>query len=299
MIKVSVIIPTYGPPTFLQDTIRSVQAQVFTDWELIIVDDNNPDTEARRKTELLVNDYVVQDDRIQYIKHERNKNGSVARNTGFAVAKGEYIALLDSDDVYMPNRLQRCYEVMRDAPKNIAGVYTGCEFRRNGKVYRIYSDVKTGSFIKETLACRFMFCTGSNVFVRKCVVDELHGFDPAFLRQQDYEFLVRLFEKYTLIGLPEVLVVKNNENLNVPNIDKLIAIRNQYLDKFKYIIDSMPRDSQNYIYFWNSISIAEAALSQRKIGVANEYYKKAHSFGHLTIRSWIRRLIYPIYNLIK
>lgn len=299
MYKVSVIIPTYGTPTFLRGTIESVQAQTLKDWELIVVDDNNPETDARISTEQLVNSFIGQDSRIRYIKHEHNKNGAVARNTGFASAKGEYIALLDSDDEYLPDRLQRCYESMHDASDDVAGVYTGCEFRRGGKVFNIYTDVKTGKFLKETLACKFMFSTGSNIFVRKRVVDELNGFDPTFLRQQDYEFLVRLFEKYTLIGLPEVLVVKNNENINVPNIDKLISIRKQYLGKFEYIIDAMSTEDRNYVYYWNCISLAEAAMSQNKVQIANVYYNKAKTFGALSFRTWFRRIVYPIYNLIR
>ena len=296
---ISVIIPTYGEPSFLKDTIKSVLAQTIKSWELIIVDDNNPGTEARRKTEQLVNEFISLDRRIKYIKHEYNKNGAVARNTGFAVAKGEYIALLDSDDLYLPNRLQKCYELMHNASGDIAGVYTGCEFRRGGKVYSTYSGVRSGRFLKETLACKFMFCTGSNIFVRKSVIDELNGFDPAFLRQQDYEFLVRLFEKYSLIGLNEVLVIKNNENINVPNLEKLIVIRRQYLDKYKYIIDSMSDEDRNYVFFWNCISIAEAAMAQKKYNKAHEYYKKAKSYGHLPIKTQLRRIVFPIYNLVK
>ncbi len=299
MIKVSVIIPTYGMPHFLKETITSVQNQTLSEWELIVVDDNNPDTEARLETERIVNGFLAQDSRIKYIKHECNKNGAAARNTGFAVAKGAYIALLDSDDEYLPERLQRCYDTMCNAPFNIAGVYSGCEFRRKGKVYNRYTGVETGRFLKETLACKFMFCTGSNVFVRKKVIDELNGFDPAFLRQQDYEFLVRLFERYSLIGLNDVLVIKNNENINVPNLDKLIAIRKQYLNKFRHIIDSMSQEDRDYVYYWNCISIAEAAMAQKRDHMANEYYKKAKSYGPLHFKTRIRRIAFTFYNLVK
>ena len=296
---ITVIIPTYGMPVFLDKTIESVVNQTYNNWELIIVDDNNPNTDARVATEKLVCERIQKDKRISYIKHDSNRNGAVARNTGFAAAKGEYIALLDSDDEYTPERLERCYEKMLSAPKDVAGVYTGCEFRRKGKVYRQFTDVQTGRFLEDTLACTFMFCTGSNIFVRKSVIDELQGFDPTFLRQQDYEFLVRLFERYSLIGIPEVLVVKNNENFNVPNIDKQIAIREKYLGKFSGIIKSLPKDTQNYIFFSNHIALAETAMSQNKFSVANEYYKKAQNYGSLSMRNWLRRIAFPFYNLIK
>ena len=299
MIKISVIIPTYGTPIFLENSIKSVLNQTFQDLELIIVDDNNPDTEARQKTEELLERYINIDNRIRYIKHEHNKNGAVARNTGFAVAKGKYISLLDSDDEYMPERLQKCFDMMENASDNIAGVYTGCEFRRGGKVYHVEKNVKPGNFLVDTLACKFMFCTGSNIFVRKSVVDELNGFDGAFLRHQDYEFLVRVFEKYDLAAIQEPLVIKNNENFNLPNLEKQVAIKKQYLDKFKYIIDTLPEKDVNFIMHGNYINVAENAMAQNNFKVANEFYSKASQYGGLSAREWFRRLVFPIYNIVK
>ena len=299
MATVTVIIPTFGNPKFLCDSIISVLNQTFTDLELIIVDDNNPGTESRKDTEELVNRLMQQDSRVKYLKHMKNMNGAVARNTGFAVAQGKYISFLDSDDEYMPDRLQKCFDVMENASDNIAGVYTGCEFRRGGKVYHIEKNVKPGNFLVDTLACKFMFCTGSNIFVRKSVIDELNGFDGAFLRHQDYEFLVRVFEKYDLAAIPEPLVIKNNENFNLPNLEKQVAIKNQYLDKFKYIIDSLPQKDVNYIMHGNYINVAENAMAQNNFKVANEFYSKASQYGGLSAREWFRRFVFPIYNIVK
>lgn len=299
MFLISIIIPSYGNPSFLENSIKSILSQTCQNWELIIVDDNNPGTEARQKTEELVERYINIDNRIRYIKHEHNKNGAVARNTGFAKAKGKYISLLDSDDEYMPERLQKCFDMMENASDNIAGVYTGCEFRRGGKVYHVEKNVKPGNFLVDTLACQFMFCTGSNIFVRKSVVDELDGFDGAFLRHQDYEFLVRVFEKYDLASIQEPLVIKNNENFNLPNLEKQVAIKKQYLDKFKYIIDTLPEKDVNFIMHGNYINVAENAMAQNNFKVANEFYSKASQYGGLSAREWFRRLVFPIYNIVK
>ena len=296
---VTVIIPTYGTPAYLKKSIQSVINQTLKEWELIIVDDNDPDSDARKKTEELVAYFLETDERIKYIKHPRNMNGAVARNTGFKDAKGIFISLLDSDDEYMPKRLQRCYDALISAPDTVAGVYTGCEFRRHGKKYHAEKYVPSGNFLVDTLACRFMFCTGSNIFVRKSVVEELHGFDPAFLRHQDYEFLVRVFEKYSLIGLSEVLVIKNNENFNMPNINKLIEIKEQYLVKYSYIIDKLPQSDVSYINSCKCIDLAEGAMANSEFKLVNQYYKEARKYGPIPLRTWIRRFAYPIYNLIR
>lgn len=298
-IKISVIIPTYGTPIFLQKAIESVLSQTFCDFELIIVDDNNSDAEARRQTEDLITVYLSQDKRIKYIKHPRNLNGAVARNTGFAIAKGKYIALLDSDDEYAPARLQRCWDIMERSPIKIAGVYTGCIFKKHGKIYSRFTAVKTGNFLVPTLACRFMFCTGSNLFVRRRVIDELNGFDPKFLRHQDYEFLVRLFEKYDMEAIPELLVIKNNENFNLPDINKQIAIKEQYLSKFQPIIRSLSRKDQQYIMHSNCVAIAENALSQKMYSISKQYYNKSQIYSRLTFREQCRRIILQIYNRLK
>ena len=296
---ITVIIPTYGNPIYLEKSVNSVLNQTYSELELIIVDDNNPDTEARKQTEAIVQRIIDMDERVKYIKHEYNKNGAVARNTGFAVAKGKYISLLDSDDEYMPERLQKCFDMMENASVNIAGVYTGCEFRRGGKVYHVEKNVKPGNFLVDTLACKFMFCTGSNIFVRKSVVDELNGFDGAFLRHQDYEFLIRVFEKYDLVAIQEPLVIKNNENFNLPNLEKQVAIKKQYLDKFKYIIDTLPEKDVNFIMHGNYINVAENAMAENNFKVANEFYSKASLYGGLSAREWFRRLVFPIYNIVK
>lgn len=298
MFIVSVIIPTYGTPLFLKKAISSVSAQSLSDWELIVVDDNNPDSDARKETEQLMCSY--NDHRIKYLQHPYNKNGAAARNTGLAEAKGKYIAFLDSDDEYLPQRLEKCLSVMESAPSNVAGVYTGCEFRRGGEVYHIEKTIEPGNFLTQTLACTFRFQTGSNIFVRKSVVDELGGFDESFIRHQDYEFLARLFEKkYELAAIQEVLVVKNNENVNLPNVEKMIAVKEQYLNKFKTVIETLPQKDQHYVYHTQYVLVAEAALRTKNKKIAKEYYRKASSISPLTTKEQLRRLVFTIQNIVK
>lgn len=297
MIDVSVIIPTYGMPHYLEKAIKSVLNQTLHNLELFVVDDNNPETEARKQTEKLIASF--NDERLHYLKHSKNLNGAVARNTGIAKATGKYIAFLDSDDEYKTDRLQKCFDVMEKADSSVAGVYTGCEFRKSGKTYYTHVDVKAGNFLLETLACTFMFCTGSNIFVRKTVVQAINGFDGAFQRHQDYEFLSRIFEKYSLEAIQEVLVVKNNENFNLPDVEKMIDIKKQYLKKFDHVIQQMPEENKEYIYHNQYIEIAEAAQGTRKYKLANQYYKKAKIQGGLSIKEQLRRIAFLGQNLIR
>lgn len=297
MIAVSVIIPTYGMPDYLEKSIRSVLSQTLSNIELIVVDDNDQNTEARRRTEDLLKQFIT-DHRVLYLKHSNNMNGAVARNTGIKQAKGKYVSFLDSDDEYLPNRLMECFKIMETTDSQIAGVYTGCEFRRGGKVYHIEKNIKEGNFLLETLACTFMFCTGSNLFIRKAVIDEINGFDEAFLRHQDYEFLVRIFERYSLAAIQDVLVIKNNENINVPNVNKMIDIKKQYIDKYHKQIQDLNTIDRNYVYHSQYLQIAESALRTKQNKLAKQYYSKAAEYGKLKPKEQLRKLVFCVKNVL-
>lgn len=294
---VSVIIPTFGKPVFLEDSIKSVLSQTYKDFELIIVDDNDPLSPERDMTSSIVNKFI--DERIIYVKHSHNMNGSVARNTGLSRAGGKYISFLDSDDLYYPSRIAECVSILENSSDDVAGVYTGCEFKKNGTTYNVYSDVKSGNFLVETLATSFMFCSGSNLFVKRSVIDELKGFDISFSRHQDYEFLVRLFEKYNLTAINRVLLVKNNENFNLPCVEKMIEIKKQYLKKYSYILNKMPTKDLNYIYSFNCYSIAELALRTNRKALSKEYYKKGKAYRRLGFKGYLRKVYFSLFNSFK
>ena len=91
--KISLITVTYNSAETLTDTIISVLAQTYKNIEIFVVDDNNPETEARIETEKIMNEYV-NGKNVTYLKHNFNKNGSAARNTGWKHSSGKYITCL-------------------------------------------------------------------------------------------------------------------------------------------------------------------------------------------------------------
>lgn len=294
---VSVIIPTYGDPVFLNRAVQSVLAQTLADWELIIVDDNNPNTKARQSTEDIMANYAL-DARIHYVQHNHNKNGAAARNTAIAQAKGKYYSFLDSDDEYFPKRLEKCVDAMESTGPEVGGVYTGCRFVRGGKHLREIANIQSGNFLVETLACTFMFCTGSNIFMRGEVVKTLQ-FDEKFIRHQDYEFLVRFFENYSLIAIPEVLVLKNNENINLPNVKKSEEVKKMYLGKYKSIIESQITEQQKYIYRSNYISLANLAAMAGQFSLSKQYWQQAKTFGKIPVKAQIKVQLLKLRYLLQ
>ena len=123
---VSVIMPSYNTASYIAKSIESVIAQTYTDWELIIVDDYSTDN-----TDEVVAPFLT-DPRIRYIKNEENSGAAVSRNRALHEAKGKWIAFLDSDDLWLPDKLQKQIAFMEE--NNYAFSYTNyIEIDENSK----------------------------------------------------------------------------------------------------------------------------------------------------------------------
>jgi len=105
---VSIIMPSYNTGKYIKESIKSVLNQTYINWELIIVDDSSTDN-----TDSVVKPYL-EDERIKYLKNEKNSGAAVSRNYALREAKGKWIAFLDSDDLWHPEKLERQIEFMVD-----------------------------------------------------------------------------------------------------------------------------------------------------------------------------------------
>ncbi|WP_420571286.1 glycosyltransferase family 2 protein [Kordia sp.] len=117
---VSVITPTYNAQSFIAETIDSVRAQSYTNWEMIIVDDASSD-----KTVEILNQYAAIDDRIKVHLLQTNSGAAIARNSAIKKASGSYIAFLDADDLWKPEKLTKQLAFMQE--KNIAVSFSSYE----------------------------------------------------------------------------------------------------------------------------------------------------------------------------
>lgn len=106
---VSIIVPSYNSSRFISQTIESVVVQTYKNWEMIIIDDSSPDNANN-----IIEKYIKKDERIKLIKLERNSGPAIARNRGIELAKGKYIAFLDSDDIWLPKKLEKQIKFMKD-----------------------------------------------------------------------------------------------------------------------------------------------------------------------------------------
>ncbi len=113
MPKVSIVIPSYNRADYIPATLDSIIKQSFKDWELIFIDDGSTDT-----TESILANYISQDSRIKYFK-QSNSERAVARSYGISLASGDYICLVDSDDLWYPDKLEKQLTIMYANPDTI------------------------------------------------------------------------------------------------------------------------------------------------------------------------------------
>ncbi|WCM69761.1 glycosyltransferase [Clostridium perfringens] len=122
---VSIIMPSYNTAKYISETIESVQSQTYPFWELIIVDDCSTDN-----TDEVVKPYLL-DDRIRYLKNDSNSGAAISRNRALREARGRWIAFLDSDDVWLAEKLERQLNFM--IKNNYKFTYTDYRIRLNGE----------------------------------------------------------------------------------------------------------------------------------------------------------------------
>lgn len=226
--KVSVIIPTYKRSTYLYSAIESVLKQTYQNIEVIVVDDNDPDSEWREKTKKVINEYS-NDKRVRYIEHPKNMNGAVARNTGIKAASGEVICFLDDDDKYRENRIKEVVDFF-ESNKDMHAVYCGWNRYGNDFIPNL-----EGNLAYEVL-CGDLVILSNSISILKEDAIKIGGWDEELRRNQEAGFLLRYFLNGGKIGkIQKVLIDYNmDDRSNVSNpkqneMDYCIFLR-KYID---------------------------------------------------------------------
>jgi len=193
---VSVVIPTYNNAHLVPDAVRSVLGQTYGRVEVIVVDDGSTDDTRSRLAEF--------GSKIGVVREER-RGPAVARNTGIQASTGEIVAFLDSDDIWMPDKLEKCVAVLQARPE-VGVVYTALQIQEmdTGRKYVLPQYTLDGWMAREL----FLECKGVNtstLVARRRCLDEVGGFDEDFFRAQDWDLMLRLAEKFQYARVPDVL----------------------------------------------------------------------------------------------
>lgn len=256
---VSVIIPTYKRPNFLKRSIDSVLAQTYKNIEIIVVDDNNPNTQARMETEQVMKNYVRTN--IKYIQHAKNRNGSAARNTGIRNSSGKYIALLDNDDEFMKEKIELQVKTLEELGDSYGVVYTKFIRKNRGKLVDKGVENRSGDLTLEILKGTFYISSGSNILIRRDIVDKINGFDESFLRRQDLEFLIKASLLTKIAHVDKVcLIINKDDRSNAVSLSVNQAKENaeRYLEVFNDYIEELPKEKKE------KVRISQELLALRK-----------------------------------
>jgi glycosyltransferase involved in cell wall biosynthesis len=207
MPKVSVVIPTYNREKLVSEAIQSVLRQTYTNFELIVVDDGSTDN-----TKVVVDSY--KDPRIRY-EYQENRGVSAARNNGINVSTGDYIAFLDSDDLYLEAALEKSVNSL-ESHKQVGFSYgQRYNMRENGEVvYRIRkSPFHSSSTVIDSIEQVRELITASPTVtsaptIRRSCFEKIGGFNEDLWFAEDYHFYVRLSKRYPSFYIAEPLMYR-------------------------------------------------------------------------------------------
>lgn len=195
--QVSVVIPVYNGEQTIQRALDSVFAQTFPGLEVIVVDDASTDGTAG-----VVAEY--NDDRLTIVRSTENQGAGAARNKGIAQARGRWVAFLDADDAWKPEKLARQVELLQRSSKPVGACATGYDIEKNGRRFAVVLNLMPHRFRYDIL----FGCTispGSTLMVERSVFDRVGYFDEKFRRLEDWDWLLRFSEHYDMEFVPSPL----------------------------------------------------------------------------------------------
>lgn len=252
--KVSVIIPTYKRPHMLDRAIKSVLNQTYDDIEIIIVDDNEPNTIYRKKTEKFMEKYC-NNKAIKYIKRENNGGGAVARNTGINKCKGELISFLDDDDEFLPGKIE-C-QVKNIIEKNTdVSVCASQTFDQNGKIQEIKMYDEFDYYEDKMIYHIWKMIVGTQTFlIKKSILRKINGFSdvPA---GQEFVLMYRMLEigaKISVVNKVLTNIYIHSEERITVGPKKIIAEKMLYKMKKKYFYKLNKKQKKDVKYRFYSI----------------------------------------------
>ena len=215
---VSVIIPTYNRALTIGRAIMSVLNQTYHDFEIIVIDDASTDNTKEKVNSL-------SDIRIKYISHSENKGAAAARNTGIKKAKGKYIAFLDSDDEWLPQKLKEQVNTIMGTTEKVGVVYTGTYRMIKDKIYYIPNpkiDKKEGDIYRNLLLGKYLIPTPS-AMVKKSVFEKLGVFDETLLALEELDLWLRISKQFHFEYISVPLVISHYTEKSISTNRVLIS----------------------------------------------------------------------------
>lgn len=244
MPKVSIIIPTCDRPQFLRRALESVRAQTFTEWEAIIVDDGS--LNAKEVVD------AFHEPRFRYVREAPpRRGGAAARNTGIRSARAPYIAFLDDDDIWLPQKLAIQYRALSETTDDVGFSVTAASVVGEAETHLNTVPAEGISDFSDLVLTLFKGFLTSTLMVRRAVFDEIGMFDEALPSHQETDLVIRMTRRYRGVGIAEALSTTDmtaHEHIG-GDITRRIRGREMLLTKHAALFAAHPRAlAKNY--FW-------------------------------------------------
>ena len=276
---VSVVIPTYKRSEMLPRAVKSVLDQTYSNVEVIVVNDNDPDDEFTAATKKQLE--AITDKRVRFVQQDKHLNGSAARNKGIESAKGEFVAFLDDDDVWHSDKLKKQMAVF-ESDSSVGLVYTGSKaIYVNDKVSYAIIPKQKGDLKKEILLGNCIGTT-STVAVKREIITGVGMFDVKMPALQDYDLWIRICQKTKIGFVAEELIdyynFRDGEQVSSDTSKYETAfarLNEKYADLLSGLTPEERKKRENYETF----SLANKALRNNDKKKGRAYLKKVMKNG--------------------
>ncbi len=224
--KISVVLPVHNGEMYLKDSIESVLKQTYTDFELIIIDDNSTDSSVE-----IAQSYATMDSRVFYYRNEVNLKLPLSLNKGFSKTKGEFLTWTSCDNLYLPGAFEKMLSTLETNPK-VDLVYTSMQIiNENGNIKKIIKSGPADQLI-------FRNVVGACFMYRQSVRSKIGDYNSALFLCEDYEYWIRIAQYTNIYPMEECLYQyrRHSGSLSHKNkkeiVTKGIGIQKKYYHTF-------------------------------------------------------------------
>ncbi|MGH8001851.1 MAG: glycosyltransferase family 2 protein [Brasilonema sp.] len=281
MPKVSVIIPAYNAIAYLKETVESVFKQTFTDFEILIVDDGSSDGTVEWVSQ-------IQDSRVRLIS-QQNQGSSGARNTGITAAGGEYIALLDADDIWEPTKLEKQVRHLEENPSvGLVDTWTVLINQQGKSTGRIVVSYAEGDDVwKQLVQFKTVCACDSTPLIRRSCFEVVGLFNRELPFLEDLDMWIRLASRYRFAVIKEPLVrYRQHPGSKSTNCQGTLEAFRTIVEKAFEAVpsDFLPLRERGYgrIYLY----LAWRAINNRDYEQGLHFNRQAIAHSPLFIFSW-------------
>ncbi|WP_279135588.1 glycosyltransferase [Parabacteroides johnsonii] len=281
-VQVSVIMPVYNMAEFVKEAVESILWQTFSDIEFIIIDDASDDS-----TSMIINSY--QDDRIVLCINDRNVGNYYSRNKGFQIAQGKYIAVMDADDVAMPDRLEKQFAYL-EKHSEVLAVGSNCVFMPVGNISK-----KPSSYREIQLALLGNNCfIHSSLMLRANIFQQLGGYNERYYYSADYDLVCRMAQLGKIEILVDPLIKYRFHSTQITAVywEKQRSFADEICRNYQMIFINRYKREDQFLVEW-------AEVAEPHIAQVIAYYTYASYSGNMDYEHMAGELLDQVFEMIS